>query len=283
METVTCQYTGIQFQAASRRSKNHPLVSDLLGEAAKDRNNPGAYRQVIAAFDEAQRTGMTNIDDVIAFARDAMTNGAVVARRRREDAVRQQREADEVRHQRKAQNEHLRANGYRWSKEFANSDEYEEGEASLWTLWSPDQRVVTVAQALDEIERGVEVVLAELEVQNKAEAIRKESVEFEQKIVHNAYEQVKAAAKAMPETEPFDDSEFEVQVEKSVGWLKWSVRFGELNGIRAAVVVQPSSDDVSRGAWFYCAAPEAAGLMRKAQPQSQPGALEDTLAKFFGG
>ena len=262
MTTITCQYTGIQFEAESRRTKNHPMVSALLTEAAKDRYNPGAYRQAIAAFEVARQSGMTDINEVITLARDMMANGAQAARQQRESIVRQQREADEARHQRRAQNEHLRAHGYTWSKDYADFDEYEEGEPSLWTLRSADNRVVTVAQALDEIERGAEIVLAEIATQQISVTERQEAAEFEETIVKAAYEQVKAEAQKMPEVEAFDDSNFEVQVEMPVGWLTWSVRFGEINGVRAAVVVQPASDDNGRGAHFYCADPDAAGLVR---------------------
>lgn len=43
MPTITCQYTGIQFEAASSRSKNHPLVAKFIDEASKDRFHVGAY------------------------------------------------------------------------------------------------------------------------------------------------------------------------------------------------------------------------------------------------
>jgi len=38
MITVKCQYTGIEFEARSKRSKNHPVVSALLSEANKNRS-----------------------------------------------------------------------------------------------------------------------------------------------------------------------------------------------------------------------------------------------------
>ena len=38
---IKCQYTGIEFEARSKRSKNHPLVSEFLNEAAKEN---GHYR-----------------------------------------------------------------------------------------------------------------------------------------------------------------------------------------------------------------------------------------------
>jgi len=43
MNTIKCQYTGIEFEAESKRSKNHPLVSAWLNEVAKDSVKVGAY------------------------------------------------------------------------------------------------------------------------------------------------------------------------------------------------------------------------------------------------
>lgn len=36
MITVKCQHTGFEFEAESKRSKNHPLVAEFLSEASKD-------------------------------------------------------------------------------------------------------------------------------------------------------------------------------------------------------------------------------------------------------
>ena len=65
MITVTCQYTGIEFQAESKRSKNHPAVSAFLNEAAKD-IKIGAYAQAKQLVSEA-RGQFANIDDLMAF------------------------------------------------------------------------------------------------------------------------------------------------------------------------------------------------------------------------
>ena len=42
MITLNCSKTGLEFQAKSKRSKNHPEVSAILAEANKE----GVYRQV---------------------------------------------------------------------------------------------------------------------------------------------------------------------------------------------------------------------------------------------
>jgi hypothetical protein len=60
---------------------------------------------------------------------------------------------------RKATNMKLRANGFQWKKGgvIETFDDYDEGpERTEWTLFAPDGRIVTVAEALAEIEgKGV--------------------------------------------------------------------------------------------------------------------------------
>ena len=74
MVTVTCQYSGIQFEAASRRSKNHPRVAVLL-EAA---NRKGVYGDVVGAMAQAKRDGVTG-EAVIEAAEAALAGGLKAA------------------------------------------------------------------------------------------------------------------------------------------------------------------------------------------------------------
>lgn len=186
MVTITCQYTGVVFEADSRRQKNHPKVSRLLNSCANDRSNPSAYNLAQAALRRAKADGMTNIDAIIAFAESYVQEGGDLRRQAENERRAAQAAADKafeekrqrIKEERRQRNEFLKGHGYRWSKEFADFDEYEEGEPSEWVLRAPDGRQVDVAQALDEIERGAEVVLAEIaereaaaEVQRQARAL----------------------------------------------------------------------------------------------------------------
>lgn len=54
MNTCTCQYTGIQFEAKSSRVKNHPEFAKLLAEANKE----SVYGQFLDAV-KANRDGIT--------------------------------------------------------------------------------------------------------------------------------------------------------------------------------------------------------------------------------
>lgn len=68
--TMTCQYTGIEFEAASKRSKNHPQVSVFLDEAAKDRFHVGAYSKAKELLTEAKGQS-SDIDEIITAVRHA--------------------------------------------------------------------------------------------------------------------------------------------------------------------------------------------------------------------
>lgn len=65
MVTIECQYTGIKFEAESKRTKNHPQVAAFLNEAAKD-TKIGAYAQAKQLVSEA-RGQFEDIDSLMAF------------------------------------------------------------------------------------------------------------------------------------------------------------------------------------------------------------------------
>ena len=75
--TVTCQYTGIEFEASSKRSKNHPLVAALLNEASKDRFHIGAYAKAkeLLAEVKGQSSDISDIMTVVNKAYAAWLNG----------------------------------------------------------------------------------------------------------------------------------------------------------------------------------------------------------------
>jgi len=70
MTTITCQYTGINFEAASTRTKNHSKVTKFLDEASKDRFHVGAYGKAKELLAAAK--GQTdNIDELMVAVQDA--------------------------------------------------------------------------------------------------------------------------------------------------------------------------------------------------------------------
>jgi hypothetical protein len=155
--TVTCQYTGIEFEAKTRRSKNHPLVSDLLEEANK-RRMPGAYNKAKALLDECQ--GMTDIDAIV----NRVNIGLDAYDDAKNDKINKQRQDDkdrqEAQRRRQQTNAVLKLNGYRWQKvteedmdafgASAFSNTYGNRE-HVWELIAPDGQVVTISEAMEAI------------------------------------------------------------------------------------------------------------------------------------
>lgn len=66
MFTIKCQYTGIEFEADSKRTKNHPAVTRFLNEANEDgKRAVGAYAQAKQLLAEAAGN-FDNIDELMA-------------------------------------------------------------------------------------------------------------------------------------------------------------------------------------------------------------------------
>lgn len=68
MPTITCQYTGIEFQAKTGRAKNHPDISSLLARA----NKMGQYAAALEAITAARKAGVTEIGEFLSLAETAM-------------------------------------------------------------------------------------------------------------------------------------------------------------------------------------------------------------------
>lgn len=153
MTQVTCKHSGIKFEAASKRTTQHPQVAALKNAA----HAAGNYGEVMTALEVAQkRGGYETIEQYVAIVNE-IAGGKVNAKR---DAARQEREAErqreEERQQRKRErqvrNAHLRQYGYYWHREEDDDERQIHFEEPGWYLLAPDGRVVSVQQALSEIE-----------------------------------------------------------------------------------------------------------------------------------
>lgn len=154
---TVCDKTGIRFEADSKRQKNHPRISALLNEAAKD----GVYNVALSALAVVKANGGGTIDEAIVFTRQRMSGEADAKWQVKIAEERRQKALAEARAERKYQNGILYANGYRWHKEDEESMDafgataFEERFGShvseVWLLTAPDGREVTVAQAMQEI------------------------------------------------------------------------------------------------------------------------------------
>lgn len=148
MTTVKCQHSGIEFEAVSTRTKQHPAVAELKASANKN----GTYTALMTAL-ETVRTNAeyTTIDEYV-----DQVNRVMRGEPTRKQIARQAEDKKESEYQeRKSQNALLRENGYVWSKEEAEHDASEAGY--IWRLFSPDYREVTVAQALAEIRAAAQI------------------------------------------------------------------------------------------------------------------------------
>lgn len=79
--TVKCQYTGIEFEASSTRSKNHPKVAKFLDEASKDRFHVGAYNKAkeLLAAAKGQTEDIDELMTAVRSAFNAWCNGEAKA------------------------------------------------------------------------------------------------------------------------------------------------------------------------------------------------------------
>lgn len=120
---------------------------------------------------------------------------------------------------RNTKNAFLREHGYKWQKSFTG-DIHQEINSWEWELIAPDGiTVVTVEQAFDEIERGADVVRAEIAAA-KAEAEAKEQAEAQAA-------QVAAEAKTAADTKA--EAEFQTAVTNATANLtRTSDRFDTL-------------------------------------------------------
>lgn len=290
MISVTCDKTGIQFEAESKRQKNHPRVSALLNEAAKDKYSTGAYNAALSAFAEVKAAGGYTIDGAITCARAAMAGNADAIHQKRQATAERERQMEQARRdaksKRDAQNAHLRAHGYTWSKTYANFDEYEEGEPSQWVLFAFDGVAVDVTQALDEIARGATVVRAEMAAKEAEAAAKVEAAKVESERLAQAWQDAEVDAIAgMTVVEAFDYAGFDMirEYNRSSHYLTMFDRLytGAIDGVACAVVYSyVGGHDYSEYISFYCVDPGTAGLTPIDPPAT--GSLEDTLANFFG-
>ena len=162
---TTCERTGIAFDATSKRQKNHPLVSAFLDAANKDgKRYAGAYGAAANILIDIKAAGIETIEDAMDYASQAYTawkNGEAkpIIRKTVGYYLRERKANAESR---EAINAKLRAHGYRWHKEDEESmdafgatafeSRYGANASVAWTLLAPDNREVTVQQALQEIE-----------------------------------------------------------------------------------------------------------------------------------
>jgi hypothetical protein len=152
---VICAKTGIKFEAESKRTKNHPEIMDWLQVAYRN----GWYDEALEAIKTGRANNYTTLEEFETLLEAAQTAARSSNRKLtpQQASIERSRAYAAARLERQQRNDFLRQHGYTWSKSgYADFDEYEEGDASIWELWHLNSRLVEggEAQALAEIEAG---------------------------------------------------------------------------------------------------------------------------------
>lgn len=174
MVKVICQYSGIEFEAASKRTKNHPDLADWMQRS----NKLGIYNDLMSEISAVRATGSTNLADYKAAwvkVLKADQDMKAAGERLYQENLRKREEAKSAR---EAQNALLRKHGYTWRK--VSDEDIEDGVAHGTAGWQleasydgPFSVDIPIARALDEIKRGKDVVHAELRAQIETDKVER--------------------------------------------------------------------------------------------------------------
>lgn len=267
---IKCQHSGIEFEASNKRTKQHPLVAEFKNEVASRR---GDYRLGKEALEKASEIGGYQTIEQYMGLVQSIYDGSYEQKRQAELAkIQRDKELEEKRQQaqveREKLNRFLREHSYTWRKTYADpayGAGWGEDDREVWRLFSPDGRIVSVAEAKDEIERGSEVVLAEAEAKEQAKL---EAKAQQASAIDDLNDARAKAIAGMTETEAFDLKGFS-QVYDTGKYKEnnFSVRrviySGTINGINCTAIETVMFDGDSYRYWS--ADPDEAGLSAKTQ------------------
>jgi hypothetical protein len=209
-----CEKTGLEFEATSKRVRNHPTIMAMLSDAYRD----GWHFDAMEAIKSGRNAGYTTIEQFVSALNDAKeqyklrTNAIYAAEMQRK------REAEEVRRQRHVTNSLLRSRGYEWQRGYSDSDIENdiwngEGEATgAWELVSPDHRDVSVKEAMFELAfyedakfahdwlayRGIPEIAPAIELKRREEALKLEAAATQAQVVTYTDEQIAYQQEAIP-------------------------------------------------------------------------------------
>lgn len=152
MVKVVCEKTGIEFEATSKRTKNHPAIMSRLNQANRD----GWYSQALNALQIGRQSGLSTIDEFVAWLNE--TEQAWREQRNVEITayMDRKRAAQEAHRQRHILNAFLREHGYHWSDLALDPEDVDNSylghlPAHDWQLFSSDNRAVSIKQAMQEL------------------------------------------------------------------------------------------------------------------------------------
>ena len=270
MVKIICKESGIEFEAATKRTQQHPLVAAIKQQG----NENGTYREVNNALMAVRKAGgYTTIEQYMGKVRDILNGNAAKrqeeSEKRAEWARKEEQQRQEAKLKRQQDNAILKAHGYTWDKEettgyfggVGDRPEYE------WVLRDPDGHTISVRQAFDEIERGRDVVRAEIAAQQAAKVQAEKQAEQDKAESIAAFEKMHNEISATMQR--VDSISFEARRDwpriASIKNTSASRRYdgiwrGEINGVTCYVVVVRTGYDDDGYHYFYSADPAKANL-----------------------
>lgn len=148
---VTCQYSGIVFEAQTARTKNHPAVAAFINEIANDKFAPArAYGEAKVMLQNNKDRWQTVSEylaavtaEYTAWTTEAKATESVEAKAKAQAAKAQA----EAWRKRRETNQVLYKAGYYWMR-VTDEDLHGEDAEAGWSLIAPDGSTTTVAAAL---------------------------------------------------------------------------------------------------------------------------------------
>jgi hypothetical protein len=153
MVQVICEKTGIEFEAATRRTKNHPTIMSWLEKS----NRYDWYSQALETLTSGRKQGYTTIEQYNALFEETEKSAQEENIARFKVKRDEEEAAKAVRRERHITNSILREHGYRWSDlGFPEDEEIDNSYLGPtprhdWQLFSSDDRAVSTQQAMQEI------------------------------------------------------------------------------------------------------------------------------------
>lgn len=285
MTTVTCQYSGLAFEARSSRAKNHPALADLLSQA----HRADRYGEMVEVLQAVRKAGgYTTIEEFLILLGQRQNRRREIAERQRAAEAESKRNFAEMQQRRRERNRLLKEAGFEWVGDWGTDtfDEIEEPSGrppTHWYLIAPDGEQIAEEKAVAIV--AGETTLAAVRTA-EAEAKREAERQQEAKRQEEAAEQQREAdARRRVETievEPFDRTGLTCIYRHQYNPYTSSelaIYAGEVNGVAVGVVNHYSSagNDFMDSYRYYCADPEAAGLTRVERPAAGNASLD-----FFG-
>lgn len=274
MVTITCQHSGIEFEAKTRRTKQHPQIAALKADA----NKRGNYREVMTALETAKANGgYTTIDEFLAAVKGIIDGKA---QKKRDAAQRRATAEAEAKAKRAAQKAAIVAAGYelRTVTEYVDNDnpsdfldEFVPVEVKRW--FSPDGREVSFLRAVEEVERGADVVAQERAAKAAAEKAAEDKKAAEEAAIEAAHnesvtkfdalaDEIRSKAQKVKKFDVPSSAQKVASITRGKSSYRAldEIRKCQINRVECWLIIAGTAYDDDGYYTYYCADPAAAGL-----------------------